>query len=676
MFIGKEGSGKSSTLDGLMGLHFKEGKDSTTLAEQKSLKYEWIKSEKGKGIWTQHSNDDEKNELAKLSCRAASKSDKSQSSTSSNTENEPTINEMKTTEGESTTDLEDIPTSEVESDATAEAHYNEHTDEISKKAMQQDIEENSSCESLDVLHVWDCGGQPVFLDILSVFITIRTFFLLFFNASEDIHAPCEESVWRHKSQQFTGRKRNITNIQLLIQWMQLIYGTVSVSQKQAHLSIMVVGTHGDKITSNKDTVLQSIELACRGKAFSKIASKGVIVNNTTAGTEVEDPGYGIIRKNAHAFAKELTTPTPLTWISFRLMVLKTIKEKGKRLYKLSKEKVTEIANSCNITNVDSVLEFYHQLGVFLYFPQSSPATVFVDPHWLFQQLCQLLIPDPSSIAQQNLTMYGILSSDMYQKVSKHCGLGEETLVEILDEFDLAKKIPVSQAPVDMTGKKLFFVPCMLGNILSAVEPNQEHIRTATLHIIFRKMGCVPPGFFIRLAALMAESDLFQLHFKRYGKIFRDFIPYKYHECFEVTIFEPPSIHSIHVDVAVHNHYRKSLADTCQSLRKDLYRMCKTACNRWLPTIEPHFAFICEKHNNEKDEEYFTSLDVEEGNKDTLVCESCSSPVNTTEEYNYWLSPQPLNTVSMNYRHFSCANYRLTFFSSSNKHNLSLRLIYH
>ena len=45
MFIGKEGSGKSSLLDGLMGKPFEEGKDSTPLVEPRELKSQWMTAE-------------------------------------------------------------------------------------------------------------------------------------------------------------------------------------------------------------------------------------------------------------------------------------------------------------------------------------------------------------------------------------------------------------------------------------------------------------------------------------------------------------------------------------------------------------------------------------------------------------------------------------------------------
>ena len=458
MFIGKEGSGKSSLLDGLMGLSFKEGRDSTSFAEQKTLKYWWMQVETGgKRIWMKQTEEDQRRELAARSRKVANKIPRTEG------RNELSTTEQIMVESVSITDT-----------------YQSHVDDISKRAMLQQRE-----DSPDVLHVWDCGGQPVFLDILSAFISARTFFLLTFNAAESIHAQCGKSVWRLNGQQIPGRKRNITNIQLLIQWLQLIYTTVSSTQKKL-VKAMLIGSRGDEILSTKDNVIESVNSACKDKAFGNILLKCVIVNNRTAGQgEREDPAYDIIRESIHSFIEDVTEDTPLSWISFRSMVMDLIK-KGKNVYVLSKADASQIAKGCNIPNVDSVLEFYHQLGMFLYFPKSCPDSIFVNPHWLFQQLCKLLMPGNElqvTLAQRNfLDNSGILSSEVYQKVSRKCGLGDDDLVNILDNFDLAKQIPPYQAPETLTDKNIFFVPCMLQNI-KAVEPKQGHVRSAPLHIV-------------------------------------------------------------------------------------------------------------------------------------------------------------------------------------------------
>ena len=73
------------------------------------------------------------------------------------------------------------------------------------------------------LHVWDSGGQPVFLDVLPAFLTSRTMFVLLFNASKDL---------KHKwdvLETIEGSQRKIdygemSTLDLLHQWMTAIFG--------------------------------------------------------------------------------------------------------------------------------------------------------------------------------------------------------------------------------------------------------------------------------------------------------------------------------------------------------------------------------------------------------------------------------------------------------------------
>ena len=467
MFLGKEGSGKTSLLDGLMGLPFKEERDSTSLAEPRDVKYEWVEVEGGEGggVWRERSKEDEVSELAIRSQRVAQINAETQDEFTDSEGSDELSDSLEGTDdqlgSQDPTFNEAVTTREIQSISKA---YQEHTDDVCTKARELE-EHMSSKESPDVLHVWDCGGQPIFLDILSVFITMRTFFFLVFNAAEDIHAPCKESIWRHKGRRIMGRKRNVSVIQLLLQWMQLIYAMVGSSSRMRN--IMLVGTHGDKLRE-REGVLKSLDSACSEKSFYQIVLERLIIDNTTSGRRRdEDRGYGVIREEVAEFSKAFTERTPLRWISFRSVIMKEV---GSKVFVLSRAKVDEIATTCNIRNVESVLDFYHQLGVFLFFREACPDTVFIDPHWLFQNICVLLMPQcynelnlniPPSL-QMYLDNYGIMSNDFYQLASQKCGLKTNDLIQILDHFDLAKEMPADQITDvlrGITGNKFVFVPC-------------------------------------------------------------------------------------------------------------------------------------------------------------------------------------------------------------------------
>ena len=67
MFLGAGGSGKSSLLDGLMNLPFRDTTDSTPLADTRSITYQWIEAAGvTEAAWERYC-EDESNELVELS---------------------------------------------------------------------------------------------------------------------------------------------------------------------------------------------------------------------------------------------------------------------------------------------------------------------------------------------------------------------------------------------------------------------------------------------------------------------------------------------------------------------------------------------------------------------------------------------------------------------------------
>ena len=240
MFLGEGESGKSSVLDGLMKKKFTENKDSTMLAETRDISYRFIETEMEH--WSEMDKKAEVTELAKKVVTG-------KGSTSHNTKWPQAEKEFgKETD---TRNYELVPKlAEKASDA-----HKQCCEEVSSKAQQ--LEEHiSSSKSHDVLHVWDCGGQPVFLDILSAFITARTMFLLLFDASKNLFCNnVRETGIRVGGSLIPGRKLTISRIQLMIQWMQLIYTSLVCKfedqQDYPFPRIMMIGSRGDKIDASK-----------------------------------------------------------------------------------------------------------------------------------------------------------------------------------------------------------------------------------------------------------------------------------------------------------------------------------------------------------------------------------------------------------------------------------------
>lgn len=223
--------------------------------------------------------------------------------------------------------------------------------------------------------------------------------------------------------------------------------------------------------------------------------------------------------------------------------------------------------------------------------------------------------------------------EFYQEIWRDCGLekGAQALADLLDHFDLAKKI--NQCPRDMDQFKgiKYFMPCML-KVQPKEGPDRELERVsgqppvavrqaATLHIVFN-MGYVPPGFFVRVVARMTNN-------KRYTPLLdtvvhRNSITFRYkeigyeEEIDRVTIAE--SLQSIQVNVfrvSTRTRFSNRFIESCLSLRNELSSMCKEVLDCWLPSIELDLAFKCSC--SDRAPEHFALLKPESHQESRLFC---------------------------------------------------------
>ena len=289
------------------------------------------------------------------------------------------------------------------------------------------------------LHVWDSGGQPVFLDVLPAFLTSRTMFLLLFNASKDLNHKWDVLETIKGSQRKTDYSE-MSTLDLLHQWMTAIFGHLARHNRSGQLvecpRIMLVGTHGDQ--ADKAAVEQEIEPHFTEKLYSNILYlPPLVVDNTTAGRgEGEDPGFNIIRGKIHEMTSgKLSVKTPVKWVLFR----KVLKKLGRKVMQLSE--VGTVAAACDIGRnaVPAVLMFYHEVGALLFYPhiKSLQDVVITDPKWLVDQLGKLLTLEGKVGFDTTRTLWpvffgkGIVLESLYKAVWKDCGIAPNALMDLL-----------------------------------------------------------------------------------------------------------------------------------------------------------------------------------------------------------------------------------------------------
>ena len=501
MLLGPAGVGKTSFKRGLMGESFTHNTNSTTLADVQAVKptvqvsRRWMTQDK-MNKWCEVSEEDEIDELAKLMVIV---------------ENSLTQQPCKTQMPDQIVGL------------TSVSRFKRVEQLMESKVIQKALEkakeinkENCSLECQPFFHLWDCGGQPVFLEVLPIFLTSRTMFLLFFNAAKNLKEPWE-SIFRNNGNEISEGLVNCNTLEMMERWMALVYLLQKKDSGSEYQNVIQIGTRKDQLTRSEEDVRKELDEFFDDKIFIRILKKIVFVNNTTSGQN-EDPSYEEVRKIISDFTSKYSLTnqkTPVSWVLLRKFLLLLVKESGVNL--ITRDEADDIGSHCNVKpqDIPHVLRFYHELGVLLYYPQIEGLhdKIVLSPEWFVKSLGMILAP-PSSTEDglknewKLLRSFGILAERLYTHVWEECkGLPTESLIELLTHFQLAVKIEGSmetKIKYDNHRPK-YFVPAVLPYSPSSSPPDDSTlIKAAPLHITFDTTGFAIPGFFTRLSTTLLK----------------------------------------------------------------------------------------------------------------------------------------------------------------------------
>ena len=650
MFLGPAAVGKTSLRHGLMNEPLPNKANSTVLAHTRSVKYYWVKiGRHSVCYWAEVSEEDEISENLQLFHQyRTSLTDEEKYSSESRLDYVVDENRHK-----------------VHSEVTAHEEVIMFrlmkSEEIEDDEVEDDDVEDDVVEDDEVLfHLWDCGGQPVFLDLLPAFLSSRTVFLLMFDASKSLDEPFQVII-NDKGQQWNGAVLEISILSLIQKWMASIharFGTVGQSgQLPTYPRIIVVGTHADQlapgqpIQARKEVIAQvfsKISSAVEGNEYADMILDMVMVDNTCAGkSDQTGSGFEELNHLIATFVKEkLTKETPISWIHFRKILQLYIKEKKPVI---SLEEVYSIAKDCHIPREDvpSALLFYHDLGVFLFYTniKSLESVVFLEPQWLVDRFGELLARWKEKLEHRNmwntLTQYGILVEPLYEavlcKVEKF-GLTPSSLVDTLEHFCLAAPI-VTNGVHPKSGKvKEYFVPLVLHHhlpqsTLSSSPPQPSAVKSAApIHLTFLS-GYVPPGYFVRLATSLAAKKEVNVLF--HPGIYRNQITMDI-GVDRLTITEHND--TIELYFSRQASFREPFRESCQRVLKILHE-CFAKVYQWLLGASAELAFLCSecKAASCADRAKACPFTVDQLDTDYLHCQMGHHSLPTLPE-RYWLQP--------------------------------------
>ena len=480
----------------------------------------------------------------------------------------------------------------------------------------------------------------------------------------------------------------ITTLSLLQKWMASIHARFGSSSQKGTIpgypKIILVGTHADQLAPGRphkerktvaEAILNKLYTSIKGKEYADMVLCGMVIDNTTAGMGFRaDSDFEVLRRTVYNFVQDnLSEEMPVSWVHFRkVLQLHTKREKPV----ISLDEVYSIAAECHVPRdeVPSALLFYHELGVFLFYPniEGLKSVVILEPQWLVDQFGELFASwkgKADYIDMWNtLTYYGILVKPLYEAVLgnvRKYNLTPSALIEMLEHFLLAVPIVTTH---HLHGKvKEYFIPHMLRFHL-ALTPSHSinsrlmgffssltlHYRSRTqhekqpqpfkkaapVHLTFLS-GYVPPGYYVRLATSLVSKEGVMVCFD--SGIYRDQITMDI-GVDRLTITE-------HTDT-VELQFSRQLAadppfrDSCRRLLK-LLRNCFSEVHQWLPGAIEQLAFSCSECANAAQPDVpsrakFCLFTLDQSASQHLQCQEGHLSV-PTHSHKYWLL---CNTVQL------------------------------
>ncbi|XP_019857372.1 PREDICTED: probable serine/threonine-protein kinase roco4 [Amphimedon queenslandica] len=494
MLLGSAGTGKTSLKHSLMEEPFNPHTTSTIVSDVLSVRpfgHEWKTMRENK--WRETSAEDEIEELAHLfkSFQSGSSSHHKSMST------QYSYDKL-------------IPTSAITSILGIESSF---IQSILRRATHSELSLMSTSTVQPFLHIWDCGGQPVFLEILPAFLTPRTMFLLLFDASKDFRERWQSRQNTPAGEVLFGEVVNESTSDLMAKWMSIIHSHLMKHNKDdtSSPSLYCIGTLGDKLLlESKKKAKEQIQSLYGEKEFSDVIKDVLIIDNTTSGKgEEEDPSIKELRKAIDGFINKLVVPTPVNWVLFR----KVYQELGLNVISLSDAIAIGVACHIPAADVPEVLKFYHELGALLYYPkiEGLKNKVILSPKWFVDTIGKLFPLERGWSKEDRWLLFqskGILVEPLYQEVWQSSGIDPEEIIELLVHFCLAASVQTK-----LSRFKQYFLPAVLPGYTgdpNEVQPGYK-LRTSPAHITF-STGYVPPGFFTRLATTVTTNPNVELSF--------------------------------------------------------------------------------------------------------------------------------------------------------------------
>ena len=330
------------------------------------------------------------------------------------------------------------------------------------------------------IYAVDSGGQAAFLDIAPAILRYNSVNILTHKLDEKLEDKVKfyysingERIGNPEEQQITYLQLletsfrsltsvnppNLQNIKVLLKTSSLILGTFFDKIKNSY----------ESLDAKNATLLSTLKRYNEFISVYSAAKNQIIFPINAVSRELEEIKMAdIIRREVCKFYIE--ADIPIRWFLFQLDIEKF--QRTNQAHVISKSVCYTIGEALKMNHeeINAALMYYHDLTMYLYFPEVLPSIVFVEPQSLLDKLSQLIsisfaegfdclrkMPNVSLSLDDHKTLKtkGIFSRNLFSK-SLSQGFSKEFSV---DDFLKLMEYLFILSPLPQSGE--YFLPCVL-----------------------------------------------------------------------------------------------------------------------------------------------------------------------------------------------------------------------
>ena len=297
--------------------------------------------------------------------------------------------------------------------------------------MQAGAKKKTDLNDKDLLDVDDTGGQPMFHEVLPVFIQNTMLGMLTVKLNEPLDSYPLVEFYVNGDRIGEPFNSPFTHFETFRHCMRVIRSTCD---RNTCPKIAFVGTHKDLAHECPQESREMKEKRLRSLIPEKMKDNIVVqgesmllaVNVKTPGKEDEEV-ISILREKAMVELRKLKPKTvPLRYIPLEMAFQRMAKEQRKSV--MSKEECFEVAATYNFTreSFHAALKYLLGLKLIFYYEEVLPNVVFIDAQALLDKITELVI--------HSLSLHGKPTSMLLGALKKFVKCGIIT-AEILEQFD-------------------------------------------------------------------------------------------------------------------------------------------------------------------------------------------------------------------------------------------------